>query len=56
MAGSQTSLGYKTVAARAGDLLELFGIGFGPTNPMVLGWEGLYGRRSDHESSKFVHQ
>ncbi len=30
-----TSLGYKTVAAKAGDFLELFGIGFGPTNPMV---------------------
>jgi uncharacterized protein (TIGR03437 family) len=30
-----TSLGYKTVAAKAGDVLELFGIGFGPTNPVV---------------------
>lgn len=30
-----TSLGYKTVAARAGDRLELFGVGFGPTNPAV---------------------
>ena len=30
-----TSLGYKTVAAKAGDTLELFGIGFGPTNPAV---------------------
>ena len=30
-----TSLGYKTVAARAGDVLELFGVGFGPTNPAV---------------------
>jgi uncharacterized protein (TIGR03437 family) len=29
------SLGYKTVAARAGDVLELFGVGFGPTNPAV---------------------
>jgi uncharacterized protein (TIGR03437 family) len=29
------SLGYKTVAAKAGDTLELFGVGFGPTNPVV---------------------
>jgi uncharacterized protein (TIGR03437 family) len=30
-----TSLGYKTVAAKAGDILEIFGVGFGPTNPAV---------------------
>ena len=30
-----TSLGYKTVAARAGDNVELFGFGFGPTAPAV---------------------
>ena len=30
-----TSLGYKTVAAKAGDVVELFGVGFGPTNPVV---------------------
>ena len=30
-----TSLGYPTVAAKAGDVVELFGTGFGPTNPMV---------------------
>ena len=30
-----TSLGYKTVAAKAGDAIELFGVGFGPTNPTV---------------------
>jgi uncharacterized protein (TIGR03437 family) len=30
-----TSLGYPTVAARAGDNLVLFGVGFGPTNPVV---------------------
>jgi uncharacterized protein (TIGR03437 family) len=30
-----TSLGYKTVAAKAGDVVELYGIGFGPTNPAV---------------------
>jgi uncharacterized protein (TIGR03437 family) len=31
-----SSLGYATVAARAGDTLELFGVGFGPTDPTVL--------------------
>jgi uncharacterized protein (TIGR03437 family) len=30
-----SSLGYKTVAAKAGDSLVLFGVGFGPTNPVV---------------------
>lgn len=29
------SLGYPTVAAKAGDTVELFGYGFGPTNPPV---------------------
>ncbi len=31
-----TSLGYRTVAAKAGDVVELFGTGFGPTSPTVL--------------------
>lgn len=30
-----SSLGYPTVAAKAGDIVELFGVGFGPTNPTV---------------------
>jgi uncharacterized protein (TIGR03437 family) len=30
-----TSLGYRTVAAKAGDIIELYGAGFGPTNPAV---------------------
>jgi uncharacterized protein (TIGR03437 family) len=30
-----TSLGYPTVAAKAGDAITLFGVGFGPTNPEV---------------------
>jgi uncharacterized protein (TIGR03437 family) len=30
-----TTLGYKTVAAKAGDSIVLFGFGFGPTNPPV---------------------
>ncbi len=29
------SLGYPTVAAKAGDTIELFAVGFGPTNPTV---------------------
>jgi uncharacterized protein (TIGR03437 family) len=30
-----SSLGYPTVAAKAGDTIEIFGVGFGPTNPAV---------------------
>jgi uncharacterized protein (TIGR03437 family) len=30
-----SSLGYATVAAKAGDVVELFGVGFGPTTPTV---------------------
>jgi uncharacterized protein (TIGR03437 family) len=30
-----TALGYATVAAKAGDSVELFGVGFGPTSPPV---------------------
>jgi uncharacterized protein (TIGR03437 family) len=30
-----SSLGYSTVAAKAGDTVELFGVGFGPTSPTV---------------------
>jgi uncharacterized protein (TIGR03437 family) len=30
-----TWLGYSTVAAKAGDTIELFGVGFGPTSPAV---------------------
>lgn len=38
-----TSLGYKTVAAKAGDVLELFGVGFGPTSPVVLAGKAYTG-------------
>jgi uncharacterized protein (TIGR03437 family) len=31
-----SSLGYPTVAAKAGDSVEVFGVGFGPTNPTVV--------------------
>jgi len=30
-----SSLGYPTVAAQAGDTVELYGVGFGPTTPVV---------------------
>ena len=38
-----TSLGYPTVAAKAGDVVELFGTGFGPTNPAVLAGQAFSG-------------
>jgi uncharacterized protein (TIGR03437 family) len=38
-----TSLGYPTVAAKAGDIVELFGTGFGPTNPVVLAGQTFSG-------------
>jgi len=37
------SLGYPTVAARAGDVIELFGTGFGPTNPPVSAGQSFSG-------------
>jgi uncharacterized protein (TIGR03437 family) len=37
------SLGYKTVAAKAGDTLEVFGVGFGPTNPPVPAGQAFAG-------------
>jgi uncharacterized protein (TIGR03437 family) len=38
-----SSLGYPTVAAKAGDIVELFGVGFGPTNPAVPAGEAFSG-------------
>jgi uncharacterized protein (TIGR03437 family) len=37
------SLGYSTVAAKAGDAIELFGVGFGPTNPPVPAGQAFSG-------------
>jgi len=37
------SLDYPTVAAKAGDIVELFGTGFGPTNPAVLAGQAFSG-------------
>ena len=38
-----TSLGYPTVAAKAGDSVALFGTGFGPTNPAVPAGQAFSG-------------
>ena len=38
-----TSLGYPTVAAKAGDIVELFGTGFGPTSPAVPAGQAFSG-------------
>jgi uncharacterized protein (TIGR03437 family) len=37
------SLGYATMAANAGDIVELFGVGFGPTTPAVPAGEAFSG-------------
>jgi len=39
------SLGYPTKAAQEGDTVELFGVGFGPTNPAVPAGTKFSGRR-----------
>ncbi len=38
-----SSLGYPTVAAKAGDSIALFGTGFGPTNPAVVAGQSFSG-------------
>ena len=38
-----SSLGYSTIAAKAGDIIELFGTGFGPTSPAVPAGEAFSG-------------
>jgi uncharacterized protein (TIGR03437 family) len=37
------SLGYPTVAAKVGDIIGLFGVGFGPTNQPVAAGQGFSG-------------
>jgi uncharacterized protein (TIGR03437 family) len=45
-----TSLGYATKAAKAGDAIELYGVGFGPTSPAIVSGKvlapGQYGMAS----------
>jgi len=38
-----SSLGYPTVAAKAGDSVLLYGVGFGPTSPVVLAGQAYSG-------------
>jgi len=38
-----SSFGYPTIAARAGDTVELFGVGFGPTSPPVSAGQSYTG-------------
>ena len=38
-----TSLGYPTVAAKAGDSIVIFGVGFGATSPVVLSGQAYSG-------------
>ena len=45
-----TSLGYKTVAARAGDIIAIFGVGFGPTTPSVLAGQAFSGAARTNDS------
>jgi len=41
-----SSLGYPTVAAKAGDSIQLYGTGFGPTNPVVSPGQAFSGAAS----------
>lgn len=49
-----SSLGYPTVAAKAGDTIELFGVGFGPTTPVVLAGQVFSGAAATTNSVKLV--
>jgi uncharacterized protein (TIGR03437 family) len=41
-----SSLGYPTVAAKAGDVVELYGTGFGPTSPAIAPGQAFSGAAS----------
>jgi uncharacterized protein (TIGR03437 family) len=49
-----TSLGYKTVAAKAGDILTLFGTGFGPTDPAVPAGKAYSGEAATTSSVQLL--
>jgi uncharacterized protein (TIGR03437 family) len=49
-----TSLGYATMAAKAGDTLVLYGVGFGPTNPPVAAGRKWSGAAEALNSVQFV--
>jgi uncharacterized protein (TIGR03437 family) len=48
------SLGYKTVAAQAGDILILFGAGFGPTTPPVPAGKAYSGDAATTDSVQLL--
>jgi uncharacterized protein (TIGR03437 family) len=49
-----TSLGYRTVAAKAGDTLQLFGVGFGSTNPAVSAGKAFSGAAATTSSVQIL--
>ena len=49
-----SSLGYSTVAAKAGDTVELFGVGFGPTNPAVAAGQAFSGAAATRNPVQFT--
>jgi uncharacterized protein (TIGR03437 family) len=49
-----SSLGYPTVAAKAGDSVVLYGVGFGPTSPVVLSGQAFSGAASTTDMVKVV--
>ena len=52
-----SSLGYKTVAANAGDVVELYGTGFGPTTPPVAAGQVTFaGAAESKQRSHASHQ
>jgi len=49
-----TSLGFKTVAATAGDVVELYGVGFGPTIPPVSAGQAISGGEATANTLQLV--
>jgi uncharacterized protein (TIGR03437 family) len=49
-----SSLGYPTVAAKAGDLVEVFGVGFGPTTPDVAAGRAFSGSATTKNPVQFI--
>jgi uncharacterized protein (TIGR03437 family) len=45
-----SSLGYRTVAARAGDVIALFGVGFGPTTPAEPAGQAFSGQAATNNT------
>ena len=49
-----STLGYPTVAAKAGDIVEVFGVGFGPTNPAVPAGQAFVGSAPTRSAVQFI--